>query len=129
MAVYSVNNGPLDMGPQPRKYAMRKRNQITQLETQVSELMAVVNSLLEVVTKPTDPIVELPATAAKVTVTRKFRTSTKTPRSNMKWTQEEHNICVKLFNNGCSYDEIAKTLNRTERAVASHVQQARRNAK
>ena len=129
MGVYSVNNGPLDMGPQPRKYAMRKRNQITQLETQVSELMAVVNSLLEVVTKPTEPVAEPLATVNKPVITRKFRTASKTPRSNMKWTQEEHNICVKLFNNGCSYDEIAKTLNRTERAVASHVQQARKNAK
>jgi len=100
---------------------MRKKNQITQLETQVSELMAVVNSLLEIVTKPTEPAkIKIETT----TPIRKNRLGTEA-KARTRWTMSEQESLIVMFSKGISYEDIAKILGRSKKACEQQMSNIR----
>ena len=104
---------------------MRKKQQITQLETQVSELMAVVNSLLDVVTKPT---VTKPAPKQETLfapIKDDNRKIVIADKSRTRWEQTEIEAIVKMHNNGLAYEEIARLMHRSTRAIENQISRVR----
>jgi hypothetical protein len=90
---------------------MRKKHQISQLETQVAELAATVAALLEVVTCPTPA----PKTPAKIA----------NHKARLRWSQEEKNTAVKLHANGLSAKDIGALLGRSPIAIANMLSEIR----
>lgn len=60
---------------------------------------------------------------------RKPRTTVKTLRSNQIWTQDEDDLLIQYRNMGLKHKQIARKLNRSERATSHRLMYIRRSSR
>jgi DNA-binding NarL/FixJ family response regulator len=115
---------PLNYGSKTKETKMRKKQHISQLETQVAELMATVNSLLEVVTKPNPKETKTP-TIIDSTVTDQRRKLHVAPKAGMKWSEAESTLLMQLWDKGLTNKGIGKIMGRSEMSIGNQVSKIR----
>ena len=90
---------------------MRKKHQISQLETQVAELAATVAALLEVVTCPTPAV--------------KVRKAAEADKARMRWTTEEDQLLLALWKKATPQVAMCAILGRSEKSVSVRLSKIR----